>query len=71
MPIYEYQCKTCGKTTEASKPLSGYKDPLSVQCLSKDDKVCELDRILSPTTTDFKFNDFRGHRGFNSRRGTQ
>ncbi|HOO47009.1 MAG TPA: zinc ribbon domain-containing protein [Deltaproteobacteria bacterium] len=38
MPIYEYQCKNCGKEFEKLVPMSSDKNPECPQCSSTDVK---------------------------------
>ena len=62
MPIYEYQNKETGEVIERMRPVSECKEPII-----EDGVVYE--RMLSPTPTDFRFNDFTGYQGFDKKRG--
>lgn len=69
MPIYEYKCNMCDKTTTALRPIAEYKEPLTTSCLNTDNPQvkCHLKRILSPTPTTFRFNDNKGYKGLDSK----
>ena len=79
MPTYEYRCGHCGEKREAIRPMSQSDEPLIAVCVDRPltsiEKVagltpaqCTFKRILSPTPTDFRFNDFTGYGGLDKRR---
>ena len=71
MPIYEYQCTKCGEVRESMKPMSESDSSIEEDCgIPKipSGTKCLFIRILSPTPTDFRFNDFQGYGGLDKRR---
>lgn len=67
MPIYEYKCDGCKEVREKLRPVSEHKLPLDVPCNTSGCKGT-FKRILSPTPTTFRFNDFTGFKGLDKRR---
>lgn len=65
MPIYEYQCETCGEVRTELRRISERKKPLIGPCVPQTPdlpgkKRCTFKKILSPTPTTFRFNDVGG-----------
>lgn len=75
MPIYEYQCKTCGHVIEEIRPIADREKPVRQECAvtaglpGKQDDFCTFEFVLSATPTTFRFNDFQGYRGLDETRG--
>lgn len=80
MPLYEYRCQTCGEKRTAIRPMSQSDEDLVEPCVDRpgsclemesgliDQTQCVFKRILSPTPTDFRHNDFTGYDGLEKRR---
>ena len=73
MPTYEYRCEQCGEVREAIRPMVDSDKDIRMVCvlrpltsheiaagMTDDDRAhCTFKRILSPTTTTFRFADAR------------
>lgn len=64
MPIYEYKHPETGETRKELRPLAEYKEDFV------DDDGVVWKRILGPTPTTFRFNDNKGYKGLDSKRGS-
>ena len=62
MPIYEYKHPETGETRQELRPLSEYKEDFI------DENGVVWKKVLSPTPTTFRFNDFTGYGGLEKRR---
>jgi hypothetical protein len=77
MPIYEYQCKTCGHIVEELRSIADRERPVTSDCAQtfglpgKADDFCKFEFVLSATPTTFRFNDFTGYRGMDETRGNR
>lgn len=74
MPVYEYQCQTCGAVQTDLRPIADREKPLRLDCVQtaglpgKVDDFCQFKFVVSATPTTFRFNDFTGYRGIDETR---
>ena len=83
MPIYEYQCKTCGHVITRMRSVNNRLNPIpdTEDELTPEDmrghtsyhgcRPTDFEFVLSATPTTFRFNDFTGYRGLDETRGNR